>query len=121
MKSLLTLLPAIPARPPRYTYSPEAERLKRDFVVGILDAMERGGLSQTDVARRMGTSRQHVSKLLDPECPRNISFETMALLAQAIGARADVILTPVSPSVRAEPALLPFDSAPASKREGALG
>lgn len=42
----------------------------------------------------MNTSRQRVPKLLDRECPPNVSFETMALLAQAVGMRAAARLVP---------------------------
>ena len=52
-------------------------------------------LTMSDVARRMGTSRQHVSKLLDPASPSNVSFQTIAALAAAVQRRVHFELQPV--------------------------
>ncbi|MDB6095319.1 MAG: Helix-turn-helix domain [Verrucomicrobia bacterium] len=76
--------------------SSPADDLKCNFIAAIREAMAEENLTPTDIARRMGTSRQHVCKILRPDRPCNLSFETIAALARAVRRRVQVIVVPES-------------------------
>jgi transcriptional regulator with XRE-family HTH domain len=80
----------------RQTASPEARREyeQERLIVGafesIADAMESAGLSYADVARQLGCSRSHITKLFSGH--RNATLRTIADLAWACRSRALVSL-----------------------------
>lgn len=55
-------------------------------------ARQRAGLSQTQVAERLGLTRAHVSHVEGGH--RNLTITTMGAFARAIGCTLTVILTP---------------------------
>ena len=54
-----------------------------DFTRDLHDRMQRMGVTHAELARRMGTSRPYVTKLLDGG---NFTLETMVKLSMALGA-----------------------------------
>ena len=53
-----------------------------DFTRDLHDRMQRMGVTHAELARRMGTSRPYVTKLLDGG---NFTLETMVKLSMALG------------------------------------
>ncbi len=50
------------------------------------------GLSQADLAERLGVSRQQISQIESPDC--NLTLETLRKVAEALGKRVSVELKP---------------------------
>lgn len=69
--------------------------LKRVLAWQIVEAMRREGLSKTDMARRMGTSRAALERLLDPE-NTSLTLRTLDRAAAALGRRLAVELVDAS-------------------------
>lgn len=65
-----------------------SETLKADVVEEALQAMKRQGVTQSELARRIGKSRQYVSRLLNESA--NFTLETIAELSCALGQRVTV-------------------------------
>ena len=63
-----------------------AERIaqKRVLAWRLQQEMERQGLSKSELARRMDTSRSQVERLLDPENDR-VQLDTLVKAARAVG------------------------------------
>jgi hypothetical protein len=61
-----------------------AHAAKRVLVWQIEEAMKAQGLSKTEMARRMGTSRAHLDRLLDPENEK-VQLDTVQRAAAAVG------------------------------------
>jgi antitoxin HicB len=70
----------------------EAVATKRVIVFQIAQEMERAHISQSELARRMKTSRSAVERLLDPANP-SVTLSTLERAASAIGKRLKVQLT----------------------------
>ncbi len=86
-------------------FDEDAERQKADplltRVAGrITAAMEASGVTRAELARRLGTSRAHVSALLNGE--RNLTLRTLREIASALDMRLEVDLTPLPASPRHE-------------------
>ena len=81
----------------------ERERLASRTAERIRETMDEVGLSQADVARRLETSRANVSALLSGD--RNMSLNTVADLAFALGRRVTIDLVPL-PQEAAAPRLV---------------
>jgi hypothetical protein len=62
---------------------------KRVLSWEVTEAMKREGLSKSEMAKRMGTSRSQLERLLDPENP-NILLETVQRAAVAVGKRLTI-------------------------------
>ncbi|MCO5102131.1 MAG: helix-turn-helix transcriptional regulator [Burkholderiaceae bacterium] len=60
--------------------------------------MDAQGVSASDLARRIGTTPAYISKLF--RGPANVSAETMAKLAYALGCKVHVHLASMDASVR---------------------
>lgn len=60
-----------------------ADRLQIEIAESVYVAMQAGGVTQATLARRMGVSRQHVSRLL--EGTQNVTLATLGKLAVALG------------------------------------
>ncbi len=74
--------------------------VKRMLAWQVEKAMHDQGITKTEMARRMGTSRAHLDKLLDPENDK-VQLDTVQRAASAVGRRLRLVLvkTP-SPSVK---------------------
>ncbi|MHB1343022.1 MAG: Fis family transcriptional regulator [Thermoleophilia bacterium] len=70
----------------------EAVATKRVIVFQIAQEMERAHISQSELARRMKTSRSAVERLLDPANPA-VTLSTLERAASAVGKRLKVQLT----------------------------
>jgi transcriptional regulator with XRE-family HTH domain len=67
-----------------------AEFQKSLFVEKILEAMEAQGISQSDLARRWGKSRQYLSRVLDEDRRVNFTLETIFELASLVGRKIEM-------------------------------
>lgn len=70
----------------------EAVATKRVIAFQIAREMERAHISQSELARRMNTSRSAVERLLDPTNP-SVTLQTLERAASAVGKRLKVQLT----------------------------
>lgn len=69
-----------------------------EFNEDICMLMEKQGVSRAELARRLGTSRAYITKLLDGNA--NFTLETMTKVAMALGAAVHVHLAPQDAVVR---------------------
>ncbi|MBN1630273.1 MAG: XRE family transcriptional regulator [Thermoleophilia bacterium] len=69
-----------------------AVAVKRVIAYQIAQEMERAQMSQSELARRMRTSRSAVERLLDPANP-SVTLSTLERAAAAVGKRLSVRLT----------------------------
>ena len=81
-----------------------------DISVMIWELMQEQGLSKTELARRMGISKSHLSNLLNTQ--PNMTLETIAKFELALGVEFKFSFVP-APAPLAEAAV---EDAPASKR-----
>jgi predicted XRE-type DNA-binding protein len=65
---------------------------KRVLSWEVTQAMKKGGISKSEVAKRMGTSRSQLERVLDPENP-NVLLDTVQKAATAVGKRLMIGLT----------------------------
>ncbi len=70
----------------------EAVATKRVIAYQIVQEMKRSHISQSELARRMRTSRSSVERLLDPANP-SVTLVTLERAATAIGKRLTIRLT----------------------------
>jgi len=70
----------------------EATAVKRVLAFQIASAMQKSGLTKSEMARRMGTSRPAIDRLLDPDNP-SVTLSTLERAAAAVGMRLRVELT----------------------------
>ena len=70
------------------------------FVGEICIAMEEQGVSQSELARRLGVSRQHISAFFAD--PGNPTLQTIVQMAHALGLRVNLTLEPAPAPVTAE-------------------
>jgi transcriptional regulator with XRE-family HTH domain len=63
-----------------------AGAIKRVLTRQITEAMAAGGISKSEMARRMRTSRSQLDRLLDPENTK-IQLDTLYKAASAVGRR----------------------------------
>jgi transcriptional regulator with XRE-family HTH domain len=70
-----------------------------EFVDGIVAEMDRQGINGAELARRMGTSRAWVSRVLAGEC--NLTVASMGKLAFALGMKVTTQLAPADTSAAA--------------------
>jgi transcriptional regulator with XRE-family HTH domain len=69
------------------------ETLKVDTSELIWARMQQAGVSKTELAKRLGCSKAHVTQLLDGR--RNMTLQTLQDIALALGCRADVKLVEI--------------------------
>ncbi len=67
-----------------------------DLARKLIAARAAAGLSQTEVAERMGTKQSEVSRI--ESARQNISIAKLADYAEAVGAKLDIRLDPVRPA-----------------------
>jgi antitoxin HicB len=65
---------------------------KRVLSWEVTEAMRKEGISKSEMANRMGTSRSQLDRLLDPQNP-NVLLETVQKAAVAVGKRLTIGLT----------------------------
>ena len=70
----------------------EAIAAKRVIAYQIAQEMDRANISQSELARRMKTSRSSVERLLDPANP-SVTLVTLERAASAVGKRLRIRLT----------------------------
>ena len=70
----------------------EAVAVKRVIAFQIAREMELSHISQSELARRMRTSRSAVERLLDPTNP-SVTLQTLERAASAVGKRLTVQLS----------------------------
>ena len=70
----------------------EAVAVKRVLAYQVEQEMKQRNLSKTEMARRMGTSRAALDRLLDPKNP-SINLQTLSKAAQTLGKRLQISLT----------------------------
>ena len=68
-----------------------AGAIKRVLTRQIAEAMVAGGISKTEMARRMRTSRSQLDRLLDPDNTK-IQLDTLYKAASAVGRRVHLEL-----------------------------
>jgi len=64
----------------------ESVAIKRVIAYQIIHMMEEQGITKSEMARRMNTSRSSLDRLLDPG-NKSITLQTMERAAQALGKR----------------------------------
>jgi antitoxin HicB len=69
----------------------EAVAIKRVIAFRLEQAMQEQGLSKAALARRMGTSRSALDRLLDPDNP-SVTLLTLEKAAKALGQRIRIEL-----------------------------
>lgn len=69
-----------------------------EFTEDVCMLMEQQGVSRAELARRLGTSRAYITKLLGGDA--NFTLETMTKVAMALGAAVHVHLAPQDAVVR---------------------
>ena len=69
-----------------------------EFTEDVCELMEKQGVSRAELARRLGTSRAYITKLLDGNA--NFTLETMTKVAMALGTAVHVHLAPQDAVVR---------------------
>jgi transcriptional regulator with XRE-family HTH domain len=65
--------------------------VKRVLAWQVVKAMDEQGISKAEMARRMGTSRAHLDKLLDPYNAK-VQLDTVQRAATAVGRRIRLVL-----------------------------
>ncbi len=58
----------------------------------VTEAMKKEGISKSEMAKRMGTSRGQLERLLDPDNP-DVLLESVQKAATAVGKRLTIGLT----------------------------
>ena len=69
-----------------------------EFTEDVCVLMEKQGVSRAELARRLGTSRAYITKLLGGNA--NFTLETMTKVAMALGAAVHVHVAPQDAVVR---------------------
>jgi len=65
--------------------------VKRVLAWQLEKAMSEQGLTKSEMARRMGTSRAHLDRLLDPENDK-VQLDTVERAASVLGRRVRLVL-----------------------------
>lgn len=68
--------------------------LKRVVARLIKEGMQREGLTKPEMARRMGTSRSQLDRILDPEYV-TIQLDTLMKAARAVGQNLKILFEPL--------------------------
>jgi len=75
----------------------EAVAVKRVLALQIAEAMKELELSKADMARRMGTSRSSLDRLLDPNTP-SVTFLAIEKVASVLGKRVRIEMVDARPA-----------------------
>lgn len=74
----------------------EAGAIKKVVACMIEQSMQESRVSKSEMARRMGTSRTQLDRLLDPAYP-SVTLATLAKAASALGKKISISFGDVSP------------------------
>ena len=69
----------------------ERVAIKRVLAMRVTELMQQNGISKTEMARRMKTSRAALDRLLDPE-NESVTLQTMDRAAHALGKQLHLVL-----------------------------
>ncbi|HET8568196.1 MAG TPA: helix-turn-helix transcriptional regulator [Candidatus Limnocylindria bacterium] len=86
------------ARNPEFPALMAAARARRELLRGLAAERERSGVSQTEIAAKMGTSQSAVARLERGES--DARFSTVERLATALGKRVEYRLVPTAHRAR---------------------
>ncbi|MCF8169332.1 MAG: helix-turn-helix domain-containing protein [Rhodoferax sp.] len=75
----------------------EAAAIKKVIACMIEQTMQERHVSKTDMARRMGTSRTQLDRLLDPAYP-SVTLATIAKAASALGKKISISFGDIAPA-----------------------
>lgn len=75
----------------------EAAAIKKVIACMIEQTMVEARISKSEMARRMGTSRSQLDRLLDPEYP-SVTLATIAKAANAIGKKISISIDELRPA-----------------------
>jgi transcriptional regulator with XRE-family HTH domain len=73
----------------------QAAAVKRVVAELLTEGMEREGLSKPQMARRMGTSRSQLDRVLDPRYV-TIQLDTLIKAARAVGQDVSILFKPAA-------------------------
>jgi antitoxin HicB len=93
----------------------QAAALKRALAEAVEEAMKEGNLSKVEVARRMGTSRSQLDRVLDPTYTA-VQLDTLIKAASAVGRALGVSLKRIADSLPRGRQNRPFLKARASTK-----
>lgn len=100
MKTYTSLEEQIRARLRARRETPEyfVGKLKVDFAEAVSRQLEKTNISRAELAKRLGTSRAYVTKMLNEVllAGPNLTMESMVKLAFALGAQIEPRLVPLS-------------------------
>jgi predicted XRE-type DNA-binding protein len=65
--------------------------VKRVLAWQVEKAIQEAGITKAEMARRMGTSRAHLDRLLDPENDK-VQLDTVQRAAAAVGRQVSLVL-----------------------------
>jgi len=83
-------------RPPQVPFTPKRGQVMIYLAAGtvaklaLYEAMRAQGVSQSELARRLGCHRQHAARIVDPA--HNTKFEVLEAALAAVGKRAAVLI-----------------------------
>jgi len=77
----------------------QASAVKRVIAELLAEGMNREGLSKPQMARRMGTSRSQLDRVLDPRYV-TIQLDTLIKAARAVGQEVSIVFKPVGAAAR---------------------
>ncbi len=94
LKSVKASLKELLERDPeeRRVYLEELERFR--ITLALLDEIEKAGISISELARRMGTSRAQLRRILSITSPHNYTLKTLQRFARALGLAVSVGFLP---------------------------
>lgn len=75
----------------------EAAAIKKVVACMIEQSMQESRVSKSEMARRMGTSRTQLDRLLDPAYP-SVTLATIAKAASALGKKVSISFGDMSPA-----------------------
>jgi antitoxin HicB len=76
-----------------------AATVKRVIAEMLIESMQREGLSKPEMARRMGTSRSQLDRVLDPNYV-TIQLDTLIKAARAVGRDVSILFKPAGDTAR---------------------
>lgn len=97
----------------------ELARLRLELAQAVHDLRERRGMTQTDLARQVGTRQPNISRLERGEAGGLPSLDLLHRVAHALGGRLDVRI--VRPASRKRPSRTTARRKPDARRSGQTG
>jgi len=70
------------------------EDLRLQFLEGISAIMESQGITQKELADRMGVSEAYISRVFNDNVEKNFTLNTLVELSKAMNAEIKIIVTP---------------------------